>query len=367
MKKYLLLFVSLMIVASVMLSACQPAAESEPETVVVSEPETVVEETEPETAVEEPTELKIAIITTTPTEEPWNTVLLQALDRVIAEKPHGLEITYVFQELIATPDGERVMRDLAQSGEYGIIWGHSVYPDAIVNLSTEFPDLVFAGSGSGYEPMSDNAYWVNMYVHESAYLLGMIAGSMSETGVIGAVAGFPFANVNLPIQAYKDGAKAVNPDIEFKMNYIDSWYDPAKAKEYSLAQIAAGADFIYAERFGPFEAAKEMGVYAFGHYADQNELAPDVVVSSAMAYWDPAARYLIDAWWEHTVNGVPYNAPTDTDLYFLMAEGGTDLAPYHGFEDQIPQEVKDLVDQTRQDIKDGTLVLDISDAEVTSD
>ena len=350
MKKYLWLIVSLLIIASTALTACQPTTENTPEP-----------------AAEVPTELKIAVISTTPTEEPWNTVLLQALDRVSAEKPHGLTVTYVFQELIATPDGERVMRDLASSGEYGIIWGHSVYPDAIMNLSTEFPDIVFAGSGSGYEPMGGNAYWVNMYVHEAAYLLGILAGSMTETGVIGAVAGFPFANVNLPIQAYKEGARAANPDVVFKMNYIDSWYDPAKAKEFSLAQIAAGADYVYAERFGPFEAAKEMGVFAFGHYADQNELAPDVVVSSAMANWDPVAKHLIAAWWEHTVNGVAYNAPTDTDLFFLMADGATDIAPFHGFENQIPQDVKDLIDQTRQNIKNGTLVIDVSDAEVISD
>lgn len=351
MKKYPWLIVSLLIIASVALSACQPAVESEPELVVA----------------EVPTELKIAVITTTPKEEPWNTVLLQTLDRVIAEKPHGLEISYVFQELIATPDGERVMRDLANSGEYGIIWGHSVYADAIMNLAPEFPDIVFAGSGSGYDPMGSNAFWVNMFVHESAYLLGMLAGSMSETGVIGAVAAFPFANVNMPIQAYKEGAKAVNPDIVFKMNYIDSWYDPAKAKEFSLAQIAAGADFVYAERFGPFEAAKEMGVYAFGHYADQNELAPDVVVSSALALWDPVAKHLIDAWWDYSVNGVPYAAPTDSAVYYFMKDGATDIAPYHGFEDIIPQEVQNLIDQTRQDIMDGTLVIDVSDAEVTSD
>jgi len=348
-KKLIWLF-TFILTFSLVLSACAPAADGGGEA-----------------AAEEPAELKIAVISTTPTEEPWNTVLLQALDRVIAEAPHGLTITYTFQELIATPDGERVMRELATSGEYGIIWGHSVYPDAIMNLAPEFPDIAFVGGGSGYEPMGDNAYWANMFVHESAYLLGILAGSMTETNVIGAVAAFPFANVNLPIAAYKAGARAVNPDVEFKMNYIDSWYDPAKAKEYALAQINAGADYIYAERFGPFEAASEMGVYAFGHYADQNELAADVVVSSAMAYWDPVVEYIVDAWWTHTVDGTPYAAPTDDAVYFFMADGATDIAPFHGFEDQIPQEVKDLIDQTRQDIIDGTLILDISDEEVVSD
>jgi basic membrane lipoprotein Med (substrate-binding protein (PBP1-ABC) superfamily) len=336
-----------------LISACAPAATSAPAT-------------QPPAAAEQPKELKIAIISTTPKEEPWNTVLLQAVERVIAKKPHGLNITYDFQELVDTPDGERVMGELANSGEYGIIWGHSVYPDAIQALGPKYRDIAFVGGGSGYEPMKDNMYWVNMFVHESAYLNGIIAGKMTKSNIIGAVAGYPYENVNMPINAFFDGARSVNPNIQTKMAYIDSWYDPPKAKEAALAQIAAGADYIYAERFGPFEAATEKGAFAFGHYMDQNELAPNTVVNSALALWDPAVEAIIDAWWEHTVNGKPYSAPTTDAMYFLMKDGGTDIAPYHGFDSKIPQDVKDLVEQTRQKILSGELEIKPNGAQVDS-
>jgi basic membrane protein A and related proteins len=312
-------------------------------------------------------ELKIAIISTTPKEEPWNTVLLQAVERVIAEKPHGLNITYTFQELISTPDGERVMRELASSGEYGIIWGHSVYPDAIAALGPKYPDIAFVGGGSGYDPMGQNMYWVNMYVHEAAYLNGIIAGMMTETNVIGAVAAFPYENVNMPINAYFDGARSVNPDVKVKMSYIDSWYDPPKAKEEALAQIAAGADFVYAERFGPFEAAKEKGVFAFGHYMDQNELAPDTVISSALALWDPTVMAIINAWWEHTTNNKPYAAPTDDAMIFYMKDGATDISEYHSFDAVIPDDVKALVDQKREEIRSGKLAVNPNGEKAVSD
>ncbi len=356
MNKSFKTIVYLFIAFALLLGACAPAATPTP-----------VANTEPAASAAQPTTLKIAIVTTTAKEEPWNTALLQAMDRVVAAKPHGLTITYTFQEQIATTDGTRVLGELASSGQYGIIWGHSVYPDAIQALGPKYPDIAFVGAGSGYEPMGQNMYWVDMHINEAAYLNGIIAGKMTKSNVIGAVAAYPYANVNEPINAFIEGAKSVNPDVKVKMNYINSWYDPAKAKEAALAEIAAGADYIYAERFGPFEAATEKGVYAFGHYTDQNELAPNTVVSSSLALWNPCINAIIDAWWNHTVNGAAYNAPTDKALYFLMKDGASDIAPFHSFDAIIPQDVKDLVSQTRSDILAGKLNLQANENEVKGD
>ncbi|HEY3345305.1 MAG TPA: BMP family protein [Anaerolineaceae bacterium] len=360
MSKHIRIAASLMIACAILLGACAPAAA--PAAPAATQPPAA-----PAAAGNQPTALKIAVVSTTPKEEPWNTVLLQALERVIATKPHGLTITYTFQENIATSDGTRVLGELANSGQYGIIWGHSVYPDAIAELGPKFPNIAFVGGGSGYEPMGNNMYWVDMHVHEAAYLEGMIAGKMTKSNVIGAVAAYPYANVNEPINAYFAGAKSVNPNIKVKINYINSWYDPAKAKEAALAEIAAGADYIYAERFGPFEAATEKGVYAFGHYVDQNSLAPDTVVSSSLALWDPVVKAIIDAWWDKTVNGKAYAAPTDKAMYFLMKDGASDIAPFHSFDSKVPQDVKDLVAKTRADILSGAFTVPQNADEVKPD
>ncbi len=348
--------ISILIVAAILLAACAPAAGTQSPAPAASSATKAA-----------PTTLKIAIVNPTEKEQPWNTSLLQAMDRVVAAKPHGLTITYTFQEKIANTDGVRVMGELAASGDYGIIWGHDAYPDAIATLGPKYPDIAWVGAGSGYDPMEKNMYWVNMDVHEAAYLAGVVAGKTTKSNVLGAVAAYPYPNVNEPINAFFEGAKSVNPEIQVKMNYISSWYDPAKAKEAALSEIAAGADIVYAERFGPFEAAKEKGIYAIGHLTDQNELAPETVLTSSMVLWDPCINAVIDAWWEHTVNGTPYDAPTDKAMVFSMKDGGSDIAPFHALDAKIPQEVKDLVTKTRDDIIAGRLVIKANAEEVKGD
>lgn len=357
-QKWLHIIVPLLIVA-ILAGACGNTAPS-------SAVDTGSNTAAPEKTKNVPTELKIALMNQSPLEEPWNTAMVQSLERVMAEKPHGLTISYEFAESIASPDGERVMREFANTGKYGILWHHGVYPDSADALRQEFPELIIAASGSGFEPRGGNMYWVQMYVHEAAYLLGMMAGMTTKTNTIGAVAAFPFDNVNLPLNGYIAGARSVNPKVKVKMTYIENWFDPPKAKESAMAQIAAGADIIFAERFGPFEAAQEKGVMAFGHYVDQNSLAPDVVMSSTLARWDPVIHHLVDAWWEHQVNGKPYDAPMK-EIVYSMTEGGCDIAPYHSFDAKLPQEVKDAVNKARQEIMDGKLKVPFNPAPVKSE
>ncbi len=301
-----------------------------------------------------PTELNIAIPCLTAIEQPWITSLIQALERVKAEKPHGLTINWNISENIAPADAERVMKQYAKSGKYGIILDHGTYPEADAKLSKEYPDILWAFTGSGHNPLGGNGYWLDVYLHEPAYLCGIIAGMMTKSNVIGAVASFPYPNVDLPINGFIAGAKSVNPDIKIRMTYLNSWWDPPKGKQSALAQIAAGADFIYAERFGPFEACKEKGKLAFGHFVDQNSLAPDVVVSSPVARWDPDLRTIIDAWWDHETKGKPYDAPMER-IVFFMKDDGSELAPYHSLADKIPPEVKAAVNKAKADIMSGKL------------
>jgi basic membrane lipoprotein Med (substrate-binding protein (PBP1-ABC) superfamily) len=225
----------------------------------------------------------------------------------------------------------------------------------------EFPDIAWVYSGSGNDPYGDNAYWVDVYIHEPSYLAGIVAGSITETNVLGAVGAFPFPNVNIPLNAFLDGAQSVNPDVEMKVTYIESWFDPPKAKESALAQVAAGADIVYAERFGPFEACNEEGCLAFGHFLDQTSLAPEIVIGSPEARWDPNIVNIIDEWWNHVVDGVAYDAPMDRIL-FGFVDGGSDIAWNPGLMDLVPQEVWDEVETARLAILSGELIVELNEA-----
>ncbi|MDJ0924176.1 MAG: BMP family protein [Acidimicrobiia bacterium] len=335
-----------------------------PETTASTETTAAETTAAPETteAMAAPEEVNVALVSTTVREEPWNLVMLAAWDRVAATSPHGMSVSLEFFESIAHPDGERVARDLAVSGKYDIIWMHETFSEAVEAIKDEFPDILFAYTGAGNHGVGGSAYWFNTFLHEPAYVAGAAAGLMTETNKIGVVASFPFPNINTVLNGFIDGAKSVNPDAEIEATYIESWFDPAKAKESASAQIAAGADVIYAERFGPFDAVVENeGVLAVGHYSDQESLAPEVVITSPLVLWDPAINLMIDVWYDYVVNGTPYNAPAE-EVFFLMPEGGGDIAPLN--EAVVPADVVAQVNEIRDGILSGDIVVTPNEAPV---
>lgn len=319
------------------------------------------EEKPPEGTDGDPTELNMAAIFISPLEEPWGLSFMASLENVIAEKPHGVNITLgSYTEDVFGAEAAHILREYAETGLYDIIWATASYSDQLRTLSKEYPDILWAYFGSGNEPLGGNAYYIYMHVHEAAYLLGMVAGKVTKTDQVGVVAAYPVEDVNDAVNAFVLGAEAVNPNVKARVTYIESWYDPPKAREAAFAQIAAGVDFIYAERFGVFEAAREKGIYAFGHHMDLHEMAPDVVVSSTVARWEPAIRYIIDEWWNFKTKGIAYNAPYPEYIWFSMSDGGSDIAPFYQFEDIFGLEVVDMVKQAQQEIKEGKLVVPLN-------
>ena len=301
-----------------------------------------------------PTELTVAMIMRGTKEEGWNATMIDSINRLAEEQPNGLAITFEEIEEIPYADGERVIRDLAQTGDYEIILAHSIYSDAVAAVKDDYPDTLFAYSGSGNDPLGGNGYWIDVFIHESAYLAGIIAGMMTETNQISGVAAFPFPNVNGPLNAFIDGAKSVNPDITAEVAYIESWFDPATAQEAAAAQIAAGSDMIYAERFGPFAAIEEAdGVWGFGHFTDQLGMS-DVVLTSAVARWDTAFLDLINAWYAHVTEGVPYDAPLERIIYQSMRDGASSLGE---LSTNLPAEVVSAVEEAHSAILSGDLVI----------
>ena len=120
-----------------------------------------------------------------------------------------------------------------------------------------------------------------------SYLTGMIAGAMTKSKKIGMVGGYPIPEVNRLMNAFMAGVKETTPDAKFQVAFIGSWFDPPKAKETAFAQIDAGADLLYAERFGVSDAAKERSVLAVGNVIDTQADYPETVVASALWHFEP--------------------------------------------------------------------------------
>ena len=141
--------------------------------------------------------------------------------------------------------------------------------------------------------------------------------------------------------------------MEAKVSFINSWFDPAAAKEAALAQIDAGADVLYAERYGVIEAAQEKGVLAVGNMSDQSELAPESVVTSVTWNMTPTAEYIIDQ-----VAGGTYTAQ-DLKDFSMVGKGGAALAPINT--DLVPADLLETVMAKEAEIVSGLFRVDINE------
>jgi basic membrane lipoprotein Med (substrate-binding protein (PBP1-ABC) superfamily) len=310
----------------------------------------------PRSAFAQDKKLKVAAIFATPIEEPWDHQIHVALQK--AEKEDGIE--YKWSEKVQAADFGRVMREYATGG-YDLVMGDAFAAERESRRTAkEFPKVAFLfGSGAG--PAEPNFGVFDNWIHEPAYLSGLIAGKMSKSGMVGAVAAMGIPEVNRLVNAFFAGAREVNPDIKRKVTFIGSFFDPPKAKEAAIAQIDAGVDVIYAERFGVIEAAAEKKILAISNMSDQSSLAPDTVITGPV--WDmyPTVAQAIKL-----VRAGVFTAQDYGD-FSRMGKGGSYLAPYGAFDAKLPADVKELVEKRKAEILEGNFRVDVDEATPTSD
>lgn len=313
---------------------------------------------------DDPAKLKIAGILSAGKESPWETSFVASMDRIIAAKPHGLDIEVSYTENVYD-NAEQVFRTYAETGEYDILFGDTAYADAIEKLKDEFPNIMFVMSGSGNRGLGGNAYWVFVHAHEPAYVMGQLAGKLTKSNVVGTVSTFPAEDTNDQINAFFAGAKDANPAVKQKITYIQSWYDPAKSNEATSAQIAAGADMIY-QMSGAFEVCEQKEIGCFGNYVDMAPFAPKSIVASALVKWDPHINWIINEWWNVKSTGGKFNGPTESK-WFSWKEGSGDIAINPAWAAKLPEDVKKLSDDSIAAIKSGSKTVELNLNEVKSD
>jgi len=301
--------------------------------------------------------LKVAAIYTVPVEQQWVSRIHIAANAAVERG----EIEYVFSENTSNSDYERVMREYAEAGHDLIIGEIFAVEDAARQVARDYPDKAFL-MGSSFMPQDDtpNLAVFDNYIQDASYLSGIIAGAMTKSKNIGMVGGFPIPEVNRLMHAFMAGVKEMAPDTTFQVAFIGSWFDPPKAKETAFAQIDAGADIMYAERFGVSDAAKEKGILAIGNVIDTQPDYPDTVVASALWHFEPTLDAAIAK-----VKAGEFKAE-NYGTYSFMKEGGCSLAPLGTFEGKVPQEALDLVAEKEAAIKAGDFTVEINDEEPKS-
>ena len=198
--------------------------------------------------------IKVAGVYTQPLQQKWDARLHIALQKAA----DAGEIEYVYSEKTANTDYVRVLREYAESGVRLIVGEAFGISKEVRKVADDYPGIAFLMGDSG-GPHGGNMSVFDNYIHEPCYLMGIIAGDKTKTNKIGMVGGYPIGEVNRLFHAFMNGARSVNPEVQFKVSFIGSWYDPPKAKEAAFAQIESGVDILYAERAGVVDASREKG------------------------------------------------------------------------------------------------------------
>ncbi|SDF11421.1 BMP family ABC transporter substrate-binding protein [Rhodobacter capsulatus] len=256
----------------------------------------------------------------------------------------GKVVTSFIENVPEGPDAERALTQLALEGNQLIFATSFGFMDATVNVAAKFPNVKFEHA-TGYK-RAENLATYDARFYEGRAVQGTIAGRMTKTNKIGYIGSFPIPEVIQGINAAYIHAKKVNPDVEIKVVWAYSWFDPAKEADAAAALIAEGCDFIlqHTDSTAPQAKAQEAGtVFTFGQASDMEAFKPSPRISSTIDNWAPyyikRAQALVDGSWksEGTWGGI-----------------GTGMVGIGEITSAVPAEVKAEAEALIAKISDGS-------------
>ena len=274
----------------------------------------------------------------------------------VLNSKYGHEVD--FKDDVPIPEIETTLRDYAAEGYDMIIAQGFEWGDPAVKVGKDYPNtkfVVFTGLAN-----STNVASIFPKQQEGAYLLGALAAMVSKTGVIGFIGGERYPNLINVYEGYKQGAKAIDNNIEVLDTYLNDWDSPENGNEAAMSQINKGADLLLhaadTSGHGVIQAAKEKGVYAFGAVSDQNILAPNTVLSSfvldVVKAFDQAAKMVQ----EGNFTGQIFKPGLEAGKN-ASGDGIVYMAPFHSLGNKVPNDIKAKFDQLEQDILKGKIVV----------
>ncbi|WP_420862754.1 BMP family ABC transporter substrate-binding protein [Algirhabdus cladophorae] len=250
--------------------------------------------------------------------------------RLAVEEAFGDAVETTFVESVPEgADAERVLTQMALSGHDIIFTTSFGYMDPTLNVAAKFPDVKFEHA-TGFK-RADNVSTYSARFYEGRAILGHIAGKMTETNTVGYIASFPIPEVIRGINSAYLHAKKVNPDVEFKIVWVYTWFDPAKEADAAAALIEQGADVLmqHTDSTAPMTKAEEAGIMAFGQASDMINFGPTAQLTAIIDDWAPyyiaRVKAVMDGTWE------------STDTWDGIAPGMVEMAP---ISDRVPADVR---------------------------
>ena len=231
-----------------------------------------------------PTGFRVALITPgSIADAAWNSGAYQGLLQI--RDSTGAQISQV--EARTPGEQAEALRTYAKQG-YTLVFGHGFeFQEPAERIGADYPKTIFVVTSGERVSATGNVVPMVFGIEEGTYLAGMVAGGMTRSNKIGFVGGMELPPIVRGYQGWLNGAKAINPNVESRLAYLNTFDDVAAGREAALAMIRLGVDMLHHNAdqaaLGLFQAVKESpGVYAFGANADQSMLAPGRVLGSVV-------------------------------------------------------------------------------------
>ena len=214
----------------------------------------------------------------------------------------GKVVTAFIENVPEGADAERAITQLALDGNKLIFTTSFGFMDATVNVASKFPDVKFEHA-TGYK-LAPNLSVYDARFYEGRAVIGTIAGRMTKSNKIGYIGSFPIPEVIQGINSSFIHARKVNPNVEMKVVWAYTWFDPAKEADAASALIAEGVDVIlqHTDSTAPQAKAQEAGIYTFGQASDMAAYKPKPRLSSIIDHWSPyyidRVQAVLDGKWE---------------------------------------------------------------------
>lgn len=254
-------------------------------------------------------------------------------------------IKTVYKENVPTTgDCEKVMTDFINQGADVIIGSSFGFMEYMDTQAVAHPEVTFLHCG-GYLH-EDNFYNFLGRQYETRFLSGIVAASVSETGKLGYVASYEMAEVIRQVNAFTLGAQLVNPDIEVEVVWTHTWDDASIETQAGQTLIDDGCDVLTCHETTSaslLPAENHENVYVIGYTTDISKLCPTSYLTSSAFNWG--------AYFVPTCEAIRDNSWEGEDCWWGLKEGMVCLTDYS---DAVPQEAKDLVEEYRKKIIDGS-------------
>ena len=279
-------------------------------------------------------------------DQSYNQSAWEGLER--AKKELGIEIKYL--ESQQDSDYATNVETLADEEVDLIIGVGSKLADTIKDAAKNYPDQKFAIIDETYDEIPSNVKSVLFESEQASYLVGLIAGKMSETKNVGFIGGLDIPVINTFKYGYMAGVKAADANCEIQAQYANSFNDQAKGKAITNQMISKGADVVFTAAgdvgTGSMEAIKEANKYGIGVDRDQSDLAPQNILTSAIKRVDVGMYETVKELVEGKFQG-------GTSTTYGLEQNGIGIADTTS--NLVPQDVLDFVNEKIEELKAGKI------------